>query len=150
MERLIVALVFAVAALAVAMWVQRRRADAPTQPRTWEAPAQLDRGDFERPDAPWLVCVFTSSTCATCADVAAKAEVLVSPQVAVQDVDAVTRRDLHERYGIEAVPIVAIADDEGVVRASFVGPVSATHLWAAVARLRDPGSVPQDCGGDDI
>jgi hypothetical protein len=31
------------------------------------------------------------------------------------------------------------------VRRSFMGPVSSTHLWAAVAELRDPGSVPPGC-----
>ena len=33
---------------------------------------------------------------------------------------------------------VLVADDRGVVRKSFVGPTSATHLWAAVAEARDP------------
>jgi len=34
------------------------------------------------------------------------------------------------------VPIVVIADLDGVVRKSFVGPMSATDLWAAVAEAR--------------
>ena len=34
---------------------------------------------------------------------------------------------------------VVIADDLGVVRAAFLGPVSATDLWAALARVRDGG-----------
>jgi hypothetical protein len=38
-----------------------------------------------------------------------------------------------------------VADAEGAVRASFVGPATATDLWAAVAELRDPGSVPPGC-----
>ena len=149
MDRLLVALALAAVAVAVAFVLQGRRADAPTQPRTWEAPAQLDRTDFDRPDAPWLVCVFSSATCSTCADVVAKARVMESGDVAVQDVEAVEDAALHDRYGIEAVPIVAIADADGVVRESFVGPVSSTHLWAALAELRDPGSVPHDCGGHE-
>jgi hypothetical protein len=32
--------------------------------------------------------------------------------------------------------MVLIADSEGVVRQSFVGSVSATDLWAAVAGIR--------------
>jgi hypothetical protein len=32
-----------------------------------------------------------------------------------------------------------MADDRGVVRAAFLGPVSATDLWAALARVRDGG-----------
>ena len=46
-------------------------------------------------------------------------------------------RELHERYEISGVPMVLIADAEGVVRQSFVGPVTATDLWAAVAGIRD-------------
>jgi hypothetical protein len=32
-----------------------------------------------------------------------------------------------------------------VVRASFLGPATATDLWAALAELREPGSVPEGC-----
>jgi len=35
------------------------------------------------------------------------------------------------------VPSVIVADRDGVVRASFVGPVTAADLWAAVAEVRD-------------
>ena len=38
----------------------------------------------------------------------------------------------------DAVPTIVVADEQGVVRASFVGPPSATDLWAAVAKARDP------------
>ncbi len=148
-DRLVVALVLAAAAVSVAAVLQRRRADPPVRTRTWEAPAQLDRADFGGPDAPWLVCVFSSATCSTCADVVTKAEVLASDDVAVVDVEADSDAELHRRYRIEAVPIVAIADGDGVVRRSFVGPVSSTHLWAALAELREPGSVPGGCGGHD-
>ena len=150
MERILVALALAAVAVGVALVLQRRRADAPTQPPSgFEAPAQLDRADFVQPGAPWLVCVFTSSTCSTCAEVWSKAVLLDSDQVAVQEVEVSTEPDLHERYAIEAVPIVAVADTEGVVRASFLGPVSSTHLWAALAELREPGSVPEGCAGRD-
>ena len=44
---------------------------------------------------------------------------------------------------------VVIADAEGVVHRSFLGTVSATHLWAAVAEARDPGSAPPGCGEHD-
>lgn len=153
MDRIIVAVILATVAVAVATLVQRRRVDPPTQPASgFAAPRQLDRHDFARPDAPWLVCVFTSSTCATCDDVWTRVVPLASGPVAVQKIDAVADRDVHERYGIEAVPIVAIADADGVVRSSFVGPTTSTHLWAALADLREPGSVPSGCvgHGDDL
>ena len=137
-------------ALGVAWLVSRRRPDAPTQPpAVYEAPAQLDRSDFAGEDREWLVAVFTSATCNTCAETLARASVLGSDSVAVCEAEVSEHPELHERYRIEAVPIVAIADQEGVVRRSFVGPVSATHLWGAVAEVREPGSIPQSCEEHD-
>jgi hypothetical protein len=85
------------------------------------------------------VAVFSSETCHTCADVIAKAEVLRSPDVAVDVVPFQTRRDVHQRYAIDAVPCLIVADAGGAVQASFLGPVTATDLWAAVARARQHG-----------
>jgi hypothetical protein len=136
MTQLLAAIAIVVLATGGAAVVRRRRrADAPTQP-AHELPAQLDRADFDRPGVPWLVAVFTSSTCSSCADVAAKAAVLAAPDVAVVDVVYQERPDLHARYSITAVPALVVADAEGVVRAGFLGPVSATDLWAAVAAAR--------------
>jgi hypothetical protein len=143
-ERFVVAGVLVVLAVAVALVVARRRPDAPTAPR-WAVPSQLDRADFARPDAPWLVAVFTSSTCNACAGTAAKAAVLASPEVGVDAVDYAGRPDVHRRYAIDAVPLVVVADGEGVVRASFVGPPTAADLWGAVAEVRSPGSIPETC-----
>ena len=53
------------------------------------------------------------------------------------EVEAGARPELHRRYRIEAVPITVVADRAGVVRASFIGPASATDLWAAVADARN-------------
>jgi hypothetical protein len=136
--QLLVALVLALAAVAVAMLLRRRRRpDGPTQGPSWTAPGQLDRADFERPEAPWLVAVFSSATCTSCADMVDKARALASEAVAVDEVEARTRPELHRRYGIEAVPITVIADRAGVVQASFIGPATATDLWAAAARARE-------------
>ena len=66
-----------------------------------------------------------------------KAQALASPSLAVAEVELATEPELHRRYGIDAVPLVLLADAEGVVRASFVGPPTATDLWAAVAEVRD-------------
>src|SRR5947207_12626117 len=114
---LAVAIAFAVAALA--MVLQRRRPQAPTQQR-WAVPAQLDRADFDRPGAPWLVVVFTSATCDSCSEAVTKATPLGSDEVAVQEVELKARADLYERYSIEAVPTIVLADADGVVRSSFV------------------------------
>lgn len=144
MERLVLAVAIVAVAALVGGAIRRRRAtDPPTQPR-FEVPAQLDRSDFD--GAGWLVAVFTSETCSTCADVAHKAAVLSCPEVTVQIVSFPATRDLHDRYSIDAVPCVLIADGDGVVHRTFVGPVTATDLWAAVAAARDPGSIDPSGG----
>jgi protein-disulfide isomerase len=135
MERLLIVAAVVGFAAGVAVVVRRRRPEPPTQGK-WPVPTQLDRADFDRPDAPWLVVVFSSTTCLSCADAVEKAEVLASAEVVVQDVEVTANPDLHRRYGIDAVPVTVVADGDGVVRASFVGAPSATDLWAAVADLR--------------
>ncbi len=136
MERFLLAAAVVVLAAVIAVIMERRRPEAPTQ-GSWTVPAQLDRDDFVRPDAPWLVAVFTSATCDSCTKAVERAKVLASEAVAVDEAEVKARPDLHRRYHIEAVPIVVVADEEGVVRASFTGPPSATDLWAAVASLRE-------------
>lgn len=145
MERLVVAAAIVIAVAVVARLLRARRVDAPTQPRH-RVPDQLDRADFQGCDADWLLVVFTSATCGTCADVVAKAQVLASRSVAVSEVEFSAERELHRRYGIDAVPTLVLADRDGVVRHSVVGRVSATDLWAAVAEAREPGSTPQGRG----
>ncbi len=149
MERLLVAVLIVAVAGVVALVARRRRiADAPTQV-THEAPTQLDRADFVSPATPWLLVAFTSATCHTCADSLAKARALESRAVAVTEVEYTAARELHARYRIDAVPTLVLADAEGVVRASFIGRVTATDLWAEVAEAREPGSrPPRMCTGD--
>jgi hypothetical protein len=137
-ERVLLAAVVVLVSVVVAVVLERRRPEAPTQ-SSWAVPAQVDRADFTRPDAPWLVAVFTSATCDSCARTLEQARVLASDSVAVEDVEVKDRPDLHDRYHIKAVPIVVVADAEGVVRTSFTGPPSATDLWAAVAGVREGG-----------
>ncbi|MEP7201972.1 MAG: hypothetical protein ABI894_05145 [Ilumatobacteraceae bacterium] len=149
MTQVIIAVGVLVGALGVGAVLRGRRGvDAPTQP-TFAAPAQIDRSDFAGVNAPWLVAVFSSSTCTTCADVVRKAHVLTCSEVAVVDVEYSVAAALHRKYHVDAVPIAVVADRTGVVRASFVGPMSATDLWAAVAEARHPGSSPEPHLGHD-
>jgi hypothetical protein len=134
-QALIAVALLAVAVL-VAWWLNRRRAPEPVRTGA-PIPQQVHRNDFPRADAPWLVVLFSSATCESCGPMAEKVRALESNDVAVVDVQFPDARDLHERYGIEAVPIVVVADNEGVTRASFAGNVSATDVWAAVADLRN-------------
>ena len=143
MARVVIAAALVIAAVIVAATIEkRRRHDAPSQPRAI-VPAQLDRTDFARPDAAWLVAVFSSSTCISCQQVIAAARVMASREVAVTDVEVTDQPRVHRRYHIDAVPLTVIADAAGIVRASFLGPVTATDLWAAMAECREPGSTPE-------
>lgn len=146
MERLVVAVALVAVVAVVAFLVDRRRGtDAPSQPRRWPVPAQLDRDDFPGRDHPWLAALFTSATCQSCARIEAIVAPLASPQVVVTVLPWQEHKAIHDRYGIEAVPCFVLADEEGVVRYSAVGSdVTATDLWAGVAEARDPGSTPGD------
>ncbi len=124
-----------------------RKPGAPAS-NTHHVPNLLDRADFLRPDADWLVAVFTSATCNTCEGVWERAELLASDAVAAQRIDYQDDKALHERYRIDGVPTLVIADNDGTVKRAFLGPVTATDLWAAMAEEREPGSVPPDCHGD--
>lgn len=144
--RLLLAAGFVAVALVVALVLDRRRPEPPSR-GSYPVPAQIDRDDFPGTDRSWLVALFSSRTCDSCTTMAAKVAVLESADVAVCDVAFQDAPDLHERYDIAGVPLVVVADAEGVVRASFVGPATATDLWAAVAEARVPGSRPApECG----
>lgn len=142
MSRLLIAAALLAAAAVVAEVLRRRKPEPPTQ-APWSVPAQLDRSDFDAPGTPWLVVVFSSTSCVACQGAVAKAAVLASREVAVQEVSYQARKDLHDRYAIEAAPTIVVADHDGVVRASFVSTPTATDLWAAVAEAREPGSTPR-------
>jgi len=134
--RFVIVGVVVVIALLANLWQRKRQVDAPTQGAS-EVPSQIDRSDFVRPDASWIVLAFTSATCQTCSDIERKVRVLETNSVAIQILEYTAERELHERYKIDAVPAVLMADANGVVQANFLGPVSATDLWAALARVRD-------------
>ena len=109
----------------------------------YPVPRQLDRADFPRPETAWLVAYFSSATCDSCQGLGPKVAVLSSREVATYEADYTARRDLHDRYAISAIPMILVADGDGVVRAAFVGATTATDLWATVAELRVPGSSPE-------
>jgi len=147
---LVIVGIAAVVALAAALVAWRLRAKAPPAPPPRDAypiPRQLRRGDFPRPDAPWLVAYFSSSTCASCQGLGPKVAALESGEVATCELSFETERALHDRYEIEAIPMVLVADAGGVVQRAFVGATTATDLWAALAAVRDPDSAPDSGPG---
>jgi len=130
----VIAIVLGAIALGGAWLINRRR------PRTAPAgaphiPARVDRQDFARPDAPVLVAVFTSSTCASCEAMTTAAREIETDTVVVDDVEVAVRREVHDRYEIDAVPIALVADSAGLVCASFAGSVKVDELRAAVAQV---------------
>lgn len=136
MPSVLIVLVVALIALGVGWYVQRQAPHAPSTPATHTVPDQIDRTDFAHPDVPWIVLVFTSETCETCAKVWTSTQLVESSEVAIQNVEVTADKALHERYDITAVPSVVIADAAGVTRASFLGPPTSADLWAKLAEVR--------------
>jgi hypothetical protein len=135
-ERLAVLLALAAGAGAIALLVRNRLGtDAPTRP-AWVVPDHVDRADLVHPTTPWMVAVFSSSTCLACRATWEKARQMESDEVAVQDIDAIAEKALHERYGVDAVPLLLVIGPDGAVHKSFLGEPSAADLWAAVAEAR--------------
>ena len=79
MLRLLPAVVLATVVALVAVWLQRRRPGAAPVVERHHVPTSVDRADFVRPTADWLVVVFTSATCGTCAATWEVARQLDSP-----------------------------------------------------------------------
>jgi hypothetical protein len=134
--RVVIAAALFLLLAALAWWLEWRRHDDPPTQSPVATPTQLDRADFARPDAPWLVVLFTSGNCDSCAGLYDKAVTLESTEVAVTEVEYFANRALHQRYHVDAAPTTLVADDHGVVRASFLGAFAAPELWTAVAELR--------------
>ena len=126
-----------VAAIAVVLERRRRSTGGPVRD-PYAVPRQLTRTDFPRPDAAWLVALFSSTSCDGCVAMREKVLAVDSPEVVAVDISFQADRVVHERYQISGVPMVLIADAEGVVQRAFLGTVSATDLWAALAGARDP------------
>ena len=140
-----IVVVVGLVAVVVAAVVQRRQPATVPADTGYHIPTQLHRADFDRPDAPWLVVLFTSATCRSCQGMWDKARHLESDAVAVQQIEVTEAKEIHERYRIDGIPTTLVADADGVVQRSFMGPATATDLWAALAELREPGTVPDSC-----
>ena len=122
-----------------------RKKSVKTQVTSFDLPLHIDRSDFDNKNAEILVLVFSSETCDGCDVVWNKTTVLQSSAVDVEKVSYqdVKGKKLHLKYQIEAVPSVLVCDEQGSVFKAFLGNVTATDLWAAVAELR--GSQVEVC-----
>jgi thioredoxin-related protein len=131
---LLVMAVVALAAAALAFWQQQQRRGAPTAARG-EPPTSLDRSDFRAPRAPWLIAVFTSATCSSCAAVLTELSSHESGEIVVVDVEIGVDPELHKKYAIDSVPTAVIADATGDAKLAFVGPLGPEHRTALATTL---------------
>ena len=143
-QLVIVAVIVAVT-IGVAIASRRVGGDAAPTPSGFTVPGRVARNDFEHPERPWLVAVFTSETCDSCAGVVERAAPLDSPEVAVAAVPVQDQAETHAKYRIDGVPTTIIADAHGTVVGSFLGPVQTCLLYTSPSprdrtRYRMPSS----------
>ncbi len=134
MTRLIVLVLLTAAAIGVAWALQRRRPEAPSAP-SYRAPRQIDRSDFEVPADLALVVVFSSTTCDSCPIVWDTVTSIERSGTGAQRVHVQEDPDLHKRYRIDGVPTTLVVGTDGVVHASFFGPVEAERITEALDAL---------------
>ena len=139
MDRLLVLAVVAALAGLLAVLLQRWRPGGPVA-TGGSVPGHLDRADFAKPDVPWLVAVFSSTDCPTCASVVTEAYSLASAQVVIQEVPAESAGELHDRYQVDVVPMLVVADGDGLVRAHHLGPSAPGELRAVLEGARSSRS----------
>lgn len=142
MTRVVILAVLVIAAVVIAYFLQRRRPEPPSAP-SYRAPAQLDRNDFVGPASLPFVVVFGSTTCNTCPVVWEEVEAIHTaagpePGYLIERIDVQTDPRRHERYKIDGVPTTLVADADGVVTASFFGPLRDGALAAAIAGIVSP------------
>lgn len=134
--QLAIVVLIVVVTIGVAVASRRVGGEAAPTPSGFTVPGRVARDDFEHPNRPWLVAVFTSATCDSCAGVVERATPLDSDEVVVAAVSVQDQADTHTRYRIDGVPTTIIADRDGTVVDSFLGPVQTIELWDAVAAAR--------------
>ena len=98
----------------------------------WAIPGHLSREDFNFLNEPWLVVIFSSESCETCKPVVTEGMKLTSLGVAIQEVTAETNKSLHEKYDIDAVPMLLLVDKFGVVRSSHLGPTNSDQVKKSI------------------
>lgn len=134
MERLAIAAILIVVAIAVASLVQRRRsASATALPRS-ELPPAVDLEGVGVSKGPALV-VFTEATCRTCQAALAVVRGPAGAGLPVAEVSFGIERELHRRHGIDTVPTTVVTDADGRVVDGWVGSVDLSGLASALAQV---------------
>ena len=107
-------------AIIVAYIANNRRTDSPSVPKS-SLPIQVDRNDFNMPGMKWLLVFFSSESCSSCIQVREILSEIPLNSIHIQEVSFPQEKNLHTRYAINSVPIVLIANLEGVVIWSYAG-----------------------------
>ncbi|MBF82545.1 MAG: hypothetical protein CL522_03995 [Actinobacteria bacterium] len=117
---LILVLLLGAFAIVVAYIANNRRTDSPSVPKS-SLPIQVDRNDFDKPDKEWLLVFFSSESCSSCIQVREVLKDITLNSIHIQEVNFPQEKNLHTRYAIDSVPIVLIANSEGVIIWSYAG-----------------------------
>ena len=117
---LILVLLLGAFAIIVAYIANNRRTDSPSVPKS-SLPIQVDRNDFNMPGMKWLLVLFSSESCSSCIQVREILSEIPLNSIHIQEVSFPQEKNLHTRYAINSVPIVLIANLEGVVIWSYAG-----------------------------
>ncbi len=99
-------------------------------------PDVVSASDFGIPEGQWMLLVFSSEKCATCAVVVEAVSRIDMPGLAVEVIGIERMPELHADYRIDAVPTTIVADPTGSVRKSFLGPVDLPMIRLAVSAAR--------------
>ncbi len=139
---IILILVIGLTAFSISALANQRTSDRPSVPKSI-LPYQLDRSDFNNPSIEWIFILFTSDTCNACESVLNEVSKISIPNVVVQNINYAANKSLHIRYEIDAVPILLLADQKGIVQWSFAGVPPSTAISEALVTL---GIVPPESG----
>lgn len=134
MTRLLLLVVLVLIAIVIAALLQRRRPEPPSAP-SYRAPSQIDRSEFAGTIGTPLVVVFGSATCNTCPVVWDEVRGHERTGLDVERIDVQDDPTRHRRYRIDGVPTTLVVDGDGVVRASFFGPLAEGALQTAIDDL---------------
>ena len=137
LTEILMVLLLGVFAALVAYFVNRRGTDSPSVPKN-SLPIQIDRKDFNEPTTSQLLVLFSSETCDSCETARELLQNYSLDSVCVQEVQFPQQRDIHERYGIDSVPIILVADVDGVVLWSYAGVPADDLFFNMVSSLQGP------------
>lgn len=132
MERLAIAAVLVVVAIAVALVAQRGRRAAATSVTRSALPAAVDLTTMSVSGGPSFV-VFTEESCRTCAAALGVVRGPAGAGLAVVEVPFGAERHLHRQHGIDTVPTTVLVDRDGQVIDGWIGRVDLSELAAALA-----------------